>query len=114
MAVTESSIPTSSVKRAKGGGFLIEDCEPRDIFTPEDLSDEQRQVAKTANEFATNEVMPAMREIEAKNFGVTKGLLRKAGELGLLSVDVPQKYGGMDMDKVTSAVVAESISKLAS
>lgn len=114
MTVTESTTPTVSVKRAKGGSFLIEESEPRDIFTPEDLSEEQRQVAKTANEFVTNEVMPAIGEIEAKNFAVTKGLLRKAGELGLLSVDVPEVYGGMGMDKVTSAVVAEAISKLAS
>ena len=114
MTVTESTTPTVSVKRAKGGSFLIEESEPRDIFTPEDLSEEQRAVAKTANEFVTNEVMPAIGEIEAKNFAVTKGLLRKAGELGLLSVDVPEVYGGMGMDKVTSAVVAEATSKLAS
>ncbi|MGA2077018.1 MAG: acyl-CoA dehydrogenase family protein [Terriglobia bacterium] len=114
MIATESMRPTVSVKRAKGGSFLIGESQPEDIFTPEDLSEEQRQVAKTANEFVTYEVMPAISEIEAKNFAVTKGLLRKAGELGLLSVDIPEAYGGMGMDKVTSAVVAEAISKLAS
>ena len=114
MIATELTRPTVSVKRAKGGSFLIEESKPEDIFTPEDLSDEQRQVAKIANEFVTNEVMPAISEIEAKNFAVTKGLLRKAGELGLLSVDVPEVYGGMEMDKVTSAVVADATSKLAS
>jgi len=112
--VTDSTSPAVSVKRAKGGSFLIEESKPGDVFTPEDLSEEQRQVAKTANEFVTNEVMPAIDDIEAKNFAVTKGLLRKAGELGLLSVDIPEVYGGMGMDKVTSAVVAETISKLAS
>jgi butyryl-CoA dehydrogenase len=114
MIATELTRPTVSVKRTKGGSFLIEESKPGDIFTPEDLSEEQRQVAKTANEFVTNEVLPAICEIEAKNFAVTKGLLRKAGELGLLSVDVPEVYGGMGMDKVTSAVVAEATSKLAS
>jgi alkylation response protein AidB-like acyl-CoA dehydrogenase len=114
MIATESMRPTVSVKRARGGSFLIGESQPEDIFAPEDLSEEQRQVAKTANEFVTNEVMPAISEIEAKNFAVTKGLLRKAGELGLLSVDIPETYGGMGMDKVTSAVVAEAISKLAS
>ena len=114
MATMESTIHTSPAKRAKGGSFLIEEREPRDVFTPEDLSEEQRQIAKTATEFARNEVMPAVREIEAKNFAVTKGLLRKAGELGLMGVDVPEMYGGMGMDKVTSAVVAESVSKQAS
>jgi len=114
MATMQSVGQASPVRRAKGGGFLIAASAPRDVFTLEDLSEEQRQIAKTANEFVTNEVLPAMGEIEAKNFAVTKGLLRKAGELGLLSVDVPETYGGMGMDKVTSAVVADSISKLAS
>jgi butyryl-CoA dehydrogenase len=114
MIATELTRPAVSVKRTKGGSFLIEESKPEDVFMPEDLSEEQRQVAKTANEFVTNEVMPAIDEIEAKNFAVTKGLLRNAGELGLLSVDVPEVYGGMGMDKVTSAVVAEAISKLAS
>ena len=114
MATMESTIYTSSAKRVKGGSFLIEEREPQDVFTPEDLSEEQRQIAKTANEFARNEVMPATREIEAKNYTVMKGLLRKAGELGLMGVDVPEAYGGMEMDKVTSAVVAESVSRQAS
>ena len=61
-----------------------------------------------------NEVMPAAAEIEAKNFEVTRGLLRKAGELGLLGVDVPEAYGGLEIDKVTSAIVAEKISQLGS
>jgi len=101
-------------KRVKGGSFLTEERDPQDVFTPEDLSEEHRQIAKTAIDFTQNEVMPAAAEIEAKNFAVTRGLLRKAGELGLMSVDIPEAYGGLEMDKVTSALVAESISKLAS
>ena len=101
-------------KRVKGGSFLTEERDPQDVFTPEDLSEEHRQIAKTAVEFIQNEVMPVAAEIEAKNFTVTKGLLRKAGELGLMSVDIPEAYGGMEMDKVTSALIAESISRLAS
>jgi butyryl-CoA dehydrogenase len=111
MATTNTEL---AVKPAKGGGFLIEDCAPRDVFTPEDFTDEHRQIAKTATEFTLNEVLPVAAEIEAKNFEVTKGLLRKAGELGLMGVDVPEAYGGLEMDKVTSAVIAASISKLAS
>jgi butyryl-CoA dehydrogenase len=101
-------------KRVKGGSFLIEERRPEDIFTPEDFTDEHRQIAKTTVEFTTNEVMPAAAEIEAKNFAVTRSLLRKAGELGLMAVDVPEAYGGLEMDKVTSALVAESMSQLAS
>jgi butyryl-CoA dehydrogenase len=101
-------------KRVKGGSFLTEERDPQDVFTPEDLSEEHRQIAKTAIDFTQNEVMPVAAEIEAKNFELTKGLMRKAGELGLMSVDIPEAYGGLEMDKVTSALIAESISKLAS
>ncbi len=111
MATTKTTI---TAMQAKGGSFLIEERRPEDIFTPEDFTDEHRQIAKTAVEFTTNEVMPAASEIEAKNFTVTRALLRKAGELGLMSVDVPEQYGGLEMDKVTSALIAESVSQLAS
>jgi alkylation response protein AidB-like acyl-CoA dehydrogenase len=114
METMEATAAPTVSKRVTGGGFLIEEREPQDVFTPEDLSEEQQQIAKTAAEFAANEIMPAAEEIEAKNFEVTVGLLRKAGELGLMAVDVPEAYGGLEMNKVTSAVVAESISKLAS
>jgi butyryl-CoA dehydrogenase len=99
---------------ARGGSFLIEEREPGDVFTPEDFTGEHRQIAKTALEFTTNEVMPAAAAIEAKDFAVTRRLLRKAGELGLMAVDVPEAYGGLGMDKVSSAIVAERTSQLAS
>jgi butyryl-CoA dehydrogenase len=111
MATTHTPV---MAKRVQGGSFLTEERQPQDIFTPEDFSDEHRQIAKTTVEFTTNEVMPAAAEIEAKNFEVTKGLLRKAGGLGLMAVDIPEEYGGLGMDKVTSAVIAESMSQLAS
>src|SRR5690242_14931766 len=111
MATSEMA---ATAKRVKGGSFLIEERLPEDVFTPEDFSEEHRQIAKTASEFVLNEVLPAADQIEAKNFQVTKGLLQKAGELGLMAVDIPEAYGGLELDKVTSAVVAESISKLAS
>ena len=100
--------------RVKGGSFLIEERAPQDVFTPEDFTEEHRQIARTAIEFTENEVMPAAAEIEAKNFTVTRTLLRKAGELGLMCADIPEAYGGLEMDKVTSALIAESISRLGS
>src|ERR1043166_8148249 len=109
-----STTTAFTAKPARGGSFLIEERSPGEVFTPEDFTEEHRQIAKTAVEFTTNEVMPAAAEIEAKNFAVTRGLLRKAGELGLMSVDVPEEYGGLEMDKVTSALIAESMSQLAS
>ncbi len=99
----------SNPRCATGGSFLIEDLGPEDIFTLEDLSDEQRQIERATVEFAEKEIQPRIAEIEAKDFGVTKDLLRKAGELGLMGVDVPEEHGGLQMDKVTSALIAEKI-----
>ncbi|HUI40633.1 MAG TPA: acyl-CoA dehydrogenase family protein, partial [Terriglobia bacterium] len=109
-----ATVDTPTVKRAKGGSFLIEERRAQDIFTPEDFTEEHRQTAKTAADFVTQEVLPAAAEIEAKNFEITRKLLRQTGELGLMGADVPEAYGGLEMDKVTSAVIAESISKLGS
>jgi alkylation response protein AidB-like acyl-CoA dehydrogenase len=104
----------ATARRIKGGSFLIEPRQPNEVFTPEDFSAEHRQVAKTASDFVTNEVLPVADEIEEKNFEITRALLRKTGELGLMGADVPEAYGGLEMDKVTSAVIAENISKLGS
>ena len=97
-----------------GGSFLIEERTPEEIMTPEDFSDEQRQIAQTATEFVRNEVLPLAEEIEAKHFDVTRALLKKAGDLGLMAVDIPEAYGGLAMDKVTSAIVADHLSQLGS
>jgi alkylation response protein AidB-like acyl-CoA dehydrogenase len=106
--MTAPLIPT---KRIPGGNFLISDAAPADCFFPEDFSEEQRQIAQTTADFATNEVLAAHDAIEAKDFAVIRRLIREASELGLTSVDIPEEYGGLDMDKVTSAIVAENIGK---
>jgi butyryl-CoA dehydrogenase len=92
-----------------GGSFLIADATPEDIFTPEDLSEEQQEIARTTAEFAEKSILPRAAEIEAKNFAVTRELLLEAGKLGLLAVDIPEEYGGLALDKVTSALVADRI-----
>ena len=99
----------SKQKRGIGGSFLIEDFAPQDIFTVEDFSDVQRQIERTTVEFAEKHVLPQIAAIEAKEFEITKQLLRKAGSLGLMGIDVPEEYGGLQMDKVTSALIAEKI-----
>jgi butyryl-CoA dehydrogenase len=109
------TLTTSEAAVVRGGGaFLLEETEPGRVFTPEDFSDEQRQIAETAAEFAEKEVLAAADAVEAKDFAVTRALMKKAGELGLLAVDVPEEYEGLALDKVTSAIVAENISRLAS
>ena len=95
--------------RVQGGSFLLEDANPQDIFTLEDLSETQQQIAQTTIEFAENEILPNIPKIEEKDFTITRGLLQKAGELGLMSIDVPEEYGGLALDKVTSALVADKI-----
>jgi len=98
----------------KGGSFLIQDFNPEDIFTPEDISEEQRMFARTAEEFLRKEVIPREDEIYAKDYAVHRELMTKAGELGLLSIDIPEKYGGLGLHKVSSAVVGEQFALQAS
>ena len=100
--------------RIAGGSFLIEDRAPEDIFTPEDFTDEHQQIAQTIEEFALKEIVPQIEKIEHKDYSVSRELIRKASELGLATADIPEEYGGMEMDKVTSAIIADRIAKCGS
>jgi len=91
------SIPPR-VAAAKGGSFLIESRFPAEVFTPEDLSPEQLQIAATAAQFARQEVEAAADAIEAKEPGVMRAMLAKAAGLGFTAVEIPEEYGGMGMD----------------
>ena len=99
---------------AKGGSFLVEDRTPAEVFTPEDLSEEHRQMAATAAQFARDEILPALSDIEAKKPGALANAIRKAAEIGFTSVDIPEQYGGLGMDKTTSTVVTDHLAVLAS
>ena len=99
--------------RISGGSFLLETRQPEDVFTPEDFSEQHQLIGQTAEEFAMNEIVPNIEKIEHKDFSVTRDLLKKAGELGLSSVEIPEAYGGLEMDKVTAAVIADHIAKYA-
>src|SRR5579862_10037455 len=94
-----------------GGSFLIEDQAPGDIFTPEDLTEEHRAIARTAREFFENEVAPHVEEMQHGNFDIAVTLLRKAAALGLESILTPEKYGGMEMDLTSDMVVAEEFAR---
>jgi len=105
---TLSAVPAT---RIPGGSFLIEERKPEDVFTPEDFTEQHLLIAQTAEEFANKEIVPNIEKMEHKDFSVTRELLKKAGELGLSGVDVPEQYGGMELDKVTSAIIADRIAK---
>lgn len=94
-------------KLVKGGQFLVEETDYKSVFTPEDFSDEQKMVANTAEQFAMNDVLPLVEKLENHEFEHSVKLMRQAGELGLLGADVPEAYGGFEMDKISSALIAE-------
>jgi alkylation response protein AidB-like acyl-CoA dehydrogenase len=105
---TTTAIPKS---RISGGSFLLES--PEEVFTPEDFSEQHRLIGQTAEEFTVNEILPNAEKMEHKDFSISRNLLKKAGELGLSGVEIPEAYGGLEMDKVTAAVIADHIAKYA-
>src|SRR5215475_7502796 len=108
MATT--AMPKSKIS---GGSFLLEERQTSEVFTPEDFTEQHQLIGQTAEEFAVNEILPNVEKIEHKDFSVTRDLLKKAGELGLSSAEIPEAYGGLEMDKVTAAVIADHIAKYA-
>ncbi|MBD7939414.1 MULTISPECIES: acyl-CoA dehydrogenase family protein [Cytobacillus] len=99
-------------KFIKGGSFLIEDISYENMYTPEDFSEEQIMIAKTTEDYVTNEVVPQVDYLEQHEFDRSVKLLKKAGDLGLLGTDVPEEYGGLGLDKVSSALIAEKMSRV--
>jgi alkylation response protein AidB-like acyl-CoA dehydrogenase len=95
----------------RGGAFLIESISPQAIFTPEEFSEEQRLIAKAATEFVVGEVQPQVDDIEMQKEGLLPSLVKKAGELGLLSGDITEEYGGQDLDKVSVILLMEKLSQ---
>jgi len=94
----------------RGGSFLIDAGSADDVFVPEQFSDEHKMIAKTTEDFIMNEVRPHLEEIENHQFDISVRLLKEAGELGLLAGDVPEKYDGLGLDKVSTALVTEKFS----
>jgi alkylation response protein AidB-like acyl-CoA dehydrogenase len=101
----------SGITLSPGGGFLLEPTGSVTIFTPEMLSDEQRMMKETADDFVAREVVPRVAEIEAKKPGLMRELLVKAGGVGLLGHDVPEAYGGLGGDKTSSSLITEAASR---
>ncbi|MGA7359544.1 MAG: acyl-CoA dehydrogenase family protein [Candidatus Sulfotelmatobacter sp.] len=107
---TTTAIPKA---RISGGGFLLESRRTDEVFTPEDFTEQHQLIGQTTEEFAINEILPNSEKIEHKDFSLSRELLKKAGELGLSGVEIPEAYGGLEMDKVTAAVIADHIAKYA-
>jgi alkylation response protein AidB-like acyl-CoA dehydrogenase len=105
---------TATLKAALGGSFLLESPRPEDVFTPAELTDDQRLIGQTAEEFVTKEVTPLIKELEEKKPGLMPQLLKKSGELGLLGGGVPEEYGGSGLDRISSTFLSEKISAYAS
>lgn len=101
-------------KHAVGGAFLFEPVLTSPIYAPEDFSDEHKQLHKTACEFSNNDVEPWAEDIDHKKPGLMQKLMQKAGELGLFMVDIPEAYGGLELDKATSMLIAEALSGVGS
>lgn len=106
-----ATAPTTMKARVKGGSFLIESRAPAEVFTPEDLTDQHRLIAQATAEFVEQEILPHVREIEEKKPGLLRDLLKKAADVGLCATDVPQKYGGLELDKISSIIVAEKMAR---
>jgi alkylation response protein AidB-like acyl-CoA dehydrogenase len=107
---TITAVPKTKIL---GGSFLLEERQTADVFTPEDFSEQQQMIGQTTEEFAVNEILPQADKIEHKDYSISRALLKKAGDLGLSGVEVPEVYGGLDMDKVTAAVIADHMAKYA-
>src|SRR5581483_11406593 len=109
MSSTAASNPTNagsltaagggSAATLRGGEWLLKSSDASAVFTPERLSEEHRLIAQTVNDFVDKEVLPVLDRLEEKDWGLARDLVRRAGDLGLLGVDVPEAYGGVQMDK---------------
>ena len=106
---------TTAIPKTKisGGSFLLEERQTAEVFTPEDFSEQQQMIGQTTEEFAVNEILPQAEKIEHKDYSVSRDLLKKAGDLGLSGVEVPEAYGGLALDKVTAAIIADHMAKYA-
>ncbi len=105
---------TVSQNMARGGGFLISSCAPDEIFTPADITGDQKLIGQTAEEFVAKEVLPLVPELELHSKGLMAQVLKKAGELGLLAGGIPEEYGGAGLDKVSATLLSEKLAAYAS
>src|SRR5712691_2518244 len=111
MATTAASNTTSTLR---GGEWLLQSATADSVFTPEGVTDEHRLIARTAHEFVDKEILPVLDRLEEKDWALARRLVKRGGDLGMLGVDVPEAYGGVGLDKVSSLVVSEEMARSAS
>jgi alkylation response protein AidB-like acyl-CoA dehydrogenase len=107
-------MPTSETSQLRGGAWLIEPTDFREVLTPERLTDEHRLIGNTTQEFVEQEVLPELNRLEQHDWTIARRLIKRCGDLGLLGVDVPEVYGGLNLDKISSLVVSERMASAAS
>jgi alkylation response protein AidB-like acyl-CoA dehydrogenase len=105
---------TATAQVTKGGSWLIEETDPSNVMTPERLTEEHRLIGQTAAEFVAGEVLPLKDRLEHKEWALNRELLLKCGALGLLGTNVPEEYGGVDLDKIATLVLSENIATYSS
>jgi len=105
---------TTAITSVRGGAWLVEDAPAGSVFTREKLSEEHRLIGQTADEFMQNEVAPALERLEQKDWALARELVKRCADLGLLGTDVPEEYGGLALDKISSLIVGESVGHIAS
>ena len=105
---------TNTGSTLRGGEFLLRATAPADIFTPEQRTDEHRMIGDTVRDFVTNEVLPVLDRLESKDWALSRELVKRGAALGIMGADVAEEYGGLALDKVSSVVISEQISKSAS
>ena len=99
----------STKEKVKGASFLLESIDPELVFTPEDMNDEQKMIGQSVLEFVEKEVEPVREKIEGLDYEVSRQLMLKAGELGFLGAEVPEQYGGLELDKISATVISENM-----
>jgi alkylation response protein AidB-like acyl-CoA dehydrogenase len=103
-----------AVATAKGGAWLIEETDPGLVMTPEKRTEEHRLIGQAAAEFMDQDVFPVVDRLEQKEWRLNRELLKKCGGLGLLGTNIPEAYGGVDLDKISTLIVSEQVSRYAS
>lgn len=91
----------------RGGEYLLKQAAPADVFIPEDFDDELRMIAQTTEEYVEHEVRPVLDRLNVLEPGLSEQLMQKAGELGLLAIEIPEEYGGAQLSKTAATIVAE-------